>query len=557
MSDDDDPQSTAHGPLAEAPWRRRRIWALLRPGSLWRAWWPSFALLSLLGVGWSLATPITGAPDEPAHLVRAVSLVHGELLGQPAAHKPNVYLSVRVPRDDNATALDARCFAFRPDVPAGCVKPFAISSRTVQANTYAGRYPPLYYAVVGWPSLFLDGSDAVYAMRILSALFAAAFLALAFAMASVLAGPGPLVTGIAVALTPLALFVIGSVNPNGAEMATAICAWTAAAVVCFAETHEAARTAAVVLAGSMACAVLLTTSGPLWMLLLLLVTLLVVPGRRLRLLARERRTWATGAGVVAAVALAGVWDLYAHPFKVVPSLQVVPAHASLSVVVQDAFGRLGAMAPQLVGVFGWLTTRTPMLVLLLWWAAAGAIILLGVAVARRREGATLLVLFLLIVGVPLAIIVHEAHRYGLLLQGRDILPLVAGLPILAAGVAQRAARSRASRLTGGWLTRLLAAVVVTIALAQVGDFVWALRRNTVGLHGPLNLFGHVPGGWSPPGGAVLVVVFLAVATVGYAAWLLVLQAPDAVYRSRRGGRPRTSHSRGLTRHAGSQPGLSQ
>ena len=48
----------------------------------------------------------------------------------------------------------------------------------VDSTTYAGLYPPLYYTLVGWPTLLARGDLAIYLIRALTALLAA-FLLLA------------------------------------------------------------------------------------------------------------------------------------------------------------------------------------------------------------------------------------------------------------------------------------------------------------------------------------------------------------------------------------------
>ncbi len=44
--------------------------------------WTSFALSLLMSLCWIFATPIFGAPDEPAHSIRAYSVAHLEILGR-------------------------------------------------------------------------------------------------------------------------------------------------------------------------------------------------------------------------------------------------------------------------------------------------------------------------------------------------------------------------------------------------------------------------------------------------------------------------------------------
>jgi hypothetical protein len=49
-------------------------------------WLISFSVFYLAIAAWTFASPLGSAPDEPAHLLRAASLVRGQLLGTPLPH---------------------------------------------------------------------------------------------------------------------------------------------------------------------------------------------------------------------------------------------------------------------------------------------------------------------------------------------------------------------------------------------------------------------------------------------------------------------------------------
>ncbi len=92
--------------------------------------------------------------------------------------------------------------------------------------TYVGRYPPLYYAVVGLPSLISQSSAGVYLMRLLSGALSSIFLGLALAMAVTWTRSRLLLLALAVTVTPMVIVFGSAVNPSGLEMATAVCVWT-------------------------------------------------------------------------------------------------------------------------------------------------------------------------------------------------------------------------------------------------------------------------------------------------------------------------------------------
>src|SRR3954470_20131928 len=134
------------------------------PWSPARAFFVVWALLSALSAVWALATPISGSPDEPAHIVRAASVVRGELVGTPS---PDGHV-VTVPRYI-ADTQRATCFAFLPRVTANCPgQDVDNRGAAIISTTAPGLYNPLYYYVVGWPSLLSADDAGIYAMRIVS-----------------------------------------------------------------------------------------------------------------------------------------------------------------------------------------------------------------------------------------------------------------------------------------------------------------------------------------------------------------------------------------------------
>ena len=71
----------------------------------------AWLLFSVLSISWAFATPIAAAPDEPAHLVKAASVVAGQLVG--GEHTPYGDI-VDVPYWIAYTHAQT-CFAFEPE----------------------------------------------------------------------------------------------------------------------------------------------------------------------------------------------------------------------------------------------------------------------------------------------------------------------------------------------------------------------------------------------------------------------------------------------------------
>ncbi|TAM92892.1 MAG: DUF2142 domain-containing protein, partial [Jatrophihabitans sp.] len=145
--------------------------------------WVSLGLaLFALQAIWSASIPLMASPDEPSHVVRAAAVAHGQWSGTlgaaPAdASTPGTATTVQLPADYAQAVALPNCFAFRSDQPASCQQPVApANGATAPVQTFAGQYPPLYYALVGWPSRFLAVEPAIYAMRLVSAALASALL---------------------------------------------------------------------------------------------------------------------------------------------------------------------------------------------------------------------------------------------------------------------------------------------------------------------------------------------------------------------------------------------
>jgi uncharacterized membrane protein len=147
----------------------------------------------LAGVGicallaaWILSSPPMSAPDEAAHLIRAVSAAEGQWTGTPV-QSPKVHdietantRSFTLPTD--LAVIDAPpCFAFKAEVPASCRPIYRLGPTT--EKTYVGTYYPLFYVPLGVAAR-IAGSvpNAIYAERVVSALFCAVFLLVAFAL---------------------------------------------------------------------------------------------------------------------------------------------------------------------------------------------------------------------------------------------------------------------------------------------------------------------------------------------------------------------------------------
>ena len=452
-------------------------------------------------------------PDEPAHLIRAASLVRGELLGTPLADPVSAtkaYVTVEAPQVFARLENDVVCFRYRPpSVPASCQGTLDGSNSEVHVDIYVGRYSPLYYSLVGLPTLVAVNPAGMYLARLASGALSAAMLALAVVSLRRCRGAPLLAAGLALAMTPMVLYLAGVVNPSGLEISSAISAWVAVMAL----TSEPSETvpASVVGALGISTIVLMLTRGlsPLWVGFIGL-GLVALVGRRRRELLRRRCVKGWLAGCLAAAGVALGWDLYADPFLIVPA-SAVPRGTSTSQLFVLALDRLDLLVTSSIGDFGWLGTPSPFAVIVTWLAALGAVVLVGTCAARRREAVVAVGTVIAWVVVPTLLIVSQARSSGIVGQGRDFMALGVGIPIVAGTVARVRFAGRTT------MRRLATVVIVALAFCQVTDFYSTLRRYTVGTTGPLNAFASTPDAWHPPlPGLVLLFVFsLAIGAVAY------------------------------------------
>jgi len=403
---------------------------------LLRIWMASTAMVFLLGFLWTLATPLGAAPDEPTQIVKAAAVVRGELVGTSTTARPTAYVEVRVPSSFATDGDLATCYAGRDTVPAGCAPQLSDRSTVVKTATYVGRNPPLYYLLVGAPTLLWHSNFAVYVMRLLSVAWSALLLGLALAVATVASRSRLLVVAVAVVVTPMVVFLTAVVNPSGLEIAAAVCTWTSGLVLLEHRRHPPPE---LVASCGAAAAVLVLCQGldPLWLAIIGL-TLVALSPRVITDLWRDRlaRRW---AGVVAVCGvLAVAFIVGAHTLVVAPVGKPVLPHASTIGIVGEALGRTGTLLRQSVGVFGWLDTPSPVAVLVGWWMAVAVVVVLGIVTGRRYHASVLATLLVAAVAIPTALMVSQARHDGLVWQTRDGMALYVGIPLVAAFVASRA-----------------------------------------------------------------------------------------------------------------------
>lgn len=472
-----------------------------------REWWVSFAIFAVLGMLWATALPLFGSPDEPAHVTRAVSVARGEWIGERIPGLTGGWREVEVPQIV-VKGNDVGCFAFRNAVTAACLD-YRGSNRIVQARTTAGTYFPAYYFITGLPSLITAQARGVYLMRYLSAIVCGALLA--SALASVRSFPNRRVgaIGLAVAVTPMVLFVNGTVNPSSLEISAAIAAWASAFALIAAPADEPLdRRLVIRVAVAFSALGLARLFAPMWIIAILGTVGLVAGITVIRRLLRERGLQMAALVIAIATLSQIVWNVLIKPVDTGTSVDV-----SRYELIRNTIGRSGFFYDSMIGNFGWLTVHAPYLTIVVWTAAIGLVLALGLAVSSRRASIALLLVAGATALLPLVSEYREVPIIGPFWQGRYTLPLAVGVPIVASyliGASSIGARLARSRL----------ALVVGIALGagHFLGFAQTLRRFTVGSNGPFRYWSGAP--WGPPFGALPVTLAFVAVLVGWLVWML-------------------------------------
>lgn len=470
----------------------------------WAALGAAWALFALLFGLWSLATPVSGAPDEPAHLVKAASVVRGAFIGEPGEFGHEVTVPAYI-----AATHDATCFAFHPERSAGCAGAIPGGAALVESHTTAGLYNPLYYLLVGWPSLVFGDATGIYAMRLASAVLTSGLLAMAFMVVAGWRRRTLPVLGLMIAVTPMLAFLGGVVNPSGPEVAGTLTAVVAALSIILDRDPGRRTQHFVVMAIAAATAVNMRGISPIWVVIGLATSMMLLTGGRLRELLRSRAARVAVAVILAAAVFAIGWTSSSNSLGAALNGDTVPypgvGATPITGFTRMFFGTFD-MARGIVGEFGWLDTPAPAFAYFAWSAFTGGILAFALAVLSGRRRVVVLVLIGSAVLVPAAIQAAYVTAGGFIWQGRYTMPVFVALVATAAVLLDDVVGVPFEERVG---SRLLAVVAVTWGFVHFDAFLTVLRRYATGWPSAWDEFFRSPD-WAPPGGTVLLPVIALV-----------------------------------------------
>ncbi|GAA2058594.1 DUF2142 domain-containing protein [Leifsonia soli] len=492
--------------MAESPTRRRFIPTIT--GNRWGVFGLGFVLTLLPMLLWNLASPIGSSPDEPTHLVRAAAVARGQVFTQPWDGNRRMS-EAKVPEYVDTWILGVSCYAFRPNVPASCVPPITGDpDRIVETGHTAAANSPVFYAVTGLPSLFLDGSKALYAMRGMNSLMCATMFGFIFMALSQLARPRWAYFAAFVAATPMVFYLGGTLNPNGIEAISAG-ALLSGLVVVGSRMIRGARLIEL-LGGIVLSTVLLTATrniSLLWVLMVVVTALLLSRRAILKRLVRLPSVWV-------AIGLAALACILEFLYYIHPSLTAQPQQFNgAGTTFRDGFTYMIQHTFDYgigwIGFFGWVDTPAPSFTLIVWASLMLGTVVAALAIGIGARRWSLILLVAALVLVPAIAQAAVITRAGFIWQGRYTLAIVITLLLAAGIVLDRSGYG----IPAVPLRRVATMAVWFMAFGHFFAFAVTIKRYVVGdaVYLPVLLL-HPK--WQPPGTWIVLCAAFIVVIVG-------------------------------------------
>lgn len=434
------------------------------------------------------------SPDEPAHAAKAAATVRGQFFADESQYNPGRGTFELPALFEQAWAQP--CYAFQPNTPASCSPAIGGDlDETTPVASHVARYNPLYYSLIGLPTL-LPLSEATFtAMRLVSALINALLIALTFRVLVQLRRPQLPMIGVLAALTPMTLFIGSSMTPQGPEVFGAVLVTVTLAALVFEPDERLVRSRGWVLFAGTVFFVLARGLSPLYLALIVLIIIAAAPTiRTVSAVVLDRRFWPP-LGACVAVSVAGLAYTFLSGSLALGVVYPDPSLTARGVVVAMV-RNTDYYLEQILGTFGWGDTHLSLWVLILIGGTALFVGILAMALAGWRSRAVLLLIVALSLALPIALQVASFRESGLVWQGKYVLPLAMAAPILAGFMAGTPA------LTPATSSASLRIVAVVVAIYQSAALAANLHRYINGADGPW--LEAIPNAWVPPVPAAIV-----------------------------------------------------
>ena len=454
------------------------------------------ALFSLMAV-WSLMTPLFSGPDEPANYIKSAAVIRGEWVG--SEFPPSMQMSywttyVHVNPQFGTPNLIPWQFASFPNRPGYDIAIEDAPANDVPTWTNMGRYPVLPFFFSGVGTLLGPNDLSARVARMVTS-----FVCASLCVAAVLAilKQNKSVAGILIACVPGTIFLASTMNPSAIEICAAISLWALAPLV-VSGNLERWSTITFGLSGSLL--ILTRPLGPGFYLLILLLCYVAAPDR-VKLWVLVTKYWRVLGVHLLAVLFAAWWYLIIYSFHLTPKVSVGLPSVSLRSQIDQALRHIPTVLDQAVGNFGWLDSPMPRGALVL--TVVSVLIVIGRSFWSLTKN-EVLTLSVLVVATVLLVVAQDLNYYSLLRnfgsQGRHIVPLLVGLPIIAAS-------------SFGWKREWEVAAASVWGLVMVWAGLGALRRYTVGINGNNAMDMFTERAWNPVLGFWPTVVMLVLSTL--------------------------------------------
>ena len=433
----------------------------------------------LVQAAWVFAVPPFRGIDEIDHAFRAAGVASGQWMPNTVAENGRGYLVV-VPQTI-AAAAGPECRALEYMGPDNCQPVRELAADNVTIASAAARYNPLFYRVIGTPTQWLDGAQALYGMRIVAGLLCAGFIALAGWAISLWARTSWPMVSLLVAMTPVTIYSTSISAPNGVELGASLALWVT--LLGLTRPQLAAATERALLWAALPSGVVLATVrslGPVWLgLIVLTVAAFLGVNETLSLLRRHRRTVSVVAATISTAVVAGAW------WTLSAGTNQLEEHLDLPNPFTKTLEQIPVWFLQSIAAFPTRDEQAPVIVYAASMVVLLALVGVGFWVGSRRSRLAIAGTLFVALLVPFVATVTTYSQTGAIWQGRYGLPYTFGV-ILFAGLAlderRHAHRLAGPALLAGCLAMVTAHVVgVTNVLIleranspQSGDPAWLM-----------------------------------------------------------------------------------
>lgn len=417
----------------------------------------------LLQAAWIVTMPPFRGIDEIDHAYRAAAVANGQWRVTESAEDGRRGL-VEVP-PELVEAAHAQCERQGYAGGDSCSPARMTDDGQVLVASSAAAYPPAFYWLVGSVAAPFEGTGALYAMRIATALLSLFFVACAAWALGRLPTRWPL-AGLAVAITPVFAYSTAIVAPNGVEMSAGLALWSS--LLALGEPGER-RSGALLWSAIAAATVLggLRVLGPVFTLMIA-VTAVILKGPSLLGVARaRRRTVGVGAALVVGSIVAQFSWVFDTAVRDLSSDS--PSDPTLF-----SWVNLWVWPLQAIAAFPFRGQAGPFVVYIVVLAVFGAIVGAAWRLGRRRERAAIALSLAAAYGLPFAFTLLTLGSVGSIWQGRYGLAYSVGIVLMATWVLSHRVRATVVQVP------LLAPIAVGYAVAVSACLLKVRSRELTG-----------------------------------------------------------------------------